>query len=102
MPEERARCGTELCKSIVRSLAGNVTMKSLLVLGPLEDLVAYAGTIEPPGSNAFKALSSFDRALKFVDDFSAVVAICLGAKAKGYCTCMGQFETHHHSCFGCG
>lgn len=51
-------------------------------VGSLEDLIAYARTIEYPGSNSFTALSRLGSSLKFVDDFSAVVAICLGASAK--------------------
>lgn len=48
----------------------------------LEDLVAYARTINFPGANSFTALSRLGPTLKLVDDFSAVIAICLGANAK--------------------
>ena len=47
----------------------------------LDDLVEYARTIEVPGSKSFKTLSRLGPTLKFVDDFSALVALCLGANA---------------------
>ena len=50
--------------------------------GSLEDLLAYARTIQVPGPNSFKALSRLGPTLKFVDDFSALIALCLGANAK--------------------
>lgn len=48
----------------------------------LEDMVAYARTIQSSGSTSVKALSRLGPTLKFVDDFSALVALCLGANAK--------------------
>jgi hypothetical protein len=50
--------------------------------GSLEDLVDYARGLEPHGTNGLRVLGRLAPALKFVDDFSAVVAICLGANAK--------------------
>jgi hypothetical protein len=50
--------------------------------GSLEDLVDYARTLEPYGVDSPGTLSRLLPTLKFVDDFSAVVAICLGANAK--------------------
>jgi NB-ARC domain len=51
----------------------------------LDDLVNYAKTIEPLVPSERTALTSLNRLkpiLKFVDDFSAVIAVCFGADAK--------------------
>lgn len=48
----------------------------------LDDLIAYVSTIQVPGSNAFQPLSRLGPKLKFVDDFSALVALCLGTNTK--------------------
>lgn len=66
----------------LEELDGDADDELLAGVGSLEDLVAYARTIEPPGANSSTALSRLGPNLKFVDDFSAVVAICLGANAK--------------------
>ena len=66
----------------LEELDGEGDDEILAGVGSLEDLVAYARTIESPGSSSYGALSRIGPTLKFVDDFSAVVAICLGASTK--------------------
>jgi hypothetical protein len=51
----------------------------------LEDLVSYAKSIEPVVPLERNALNSMNRLgpiLRYVDDFSAVIAVCFGADAK--------------------
>lgn len=53
--------------------------------GSLDDLVNYAKMIEPSLPLERTALSSLHRLkpiFKFVEDFSAVIAICFGADAR--------------------
>jgi NB-ARC domain len=53
--------------------------------GSLDDLVNYAKTIEPLVPSERTALTTFNRLkpiLKFVDDFSAVIAVCFGVDAR--------------------
>jgi ABC-type multidrug transport system fused ATPase/permease subunit len=52
--------------------------------GSLADLINYAKTIETsvPERTALNSLNRLQPILKFVDDFSAVIAICFGADAK--------------------
>ena len=51
----------------------------------LEDLINYAKSIQPIVPHERNALNSMNRLgliLRFVDDFSAVIAVCFGADAK--------------------
>ena len=51
----------------------------------LDELLSYAKTIEPQLSGEKNALRSIQRlgpTLKFIDDFSAIIAVCFGADAK--------------------
>ena len=52
--------------------------------GSLDDLINYAKTIETGGAQrtALNSLNRLGPILKFVDDFSAVIAVCFGADAK--------------------
>ncbi|ORX98178.1 hypothetical protein BCR34DRAFT_607010 [Clohesyomyces aquaticus] len=59
--------------------------KSITDTASLEDLLDYTKSIEPLLPRERSALSSMQRlgpTLKFVDDFSAVIAVCFGADAK--------------------
>lgn len=63
-------------------LGGDDDDRILAGAGSLEDLVDYARGLEPHSTDGLGTLSRLLPTLKFVDDFSAVVAICLGANAK--------------------
>jgi ATP-dependent Clp protease ATP-binding subunit ClpA len=59
--------------------------QSVTEIASLDDLLNYTKTIEkslPRDRNAFGSLQRLGPALKFVDDFSAVIAVCFGADAK--------------------
>ena len=58
----------------------------------LEELVDYARSLEPHGWNSTGTLNRLLPSLKFVDDFSAVVAICLGANAKVIASVWGSLR----------
>ncbi|KAF2017327.1 TPR-like protein [Aaosphaeria arxii CBS 175.79] len=63
----------------------NDDYQSVTEIASLDDLLNYTKTIEknlPPDRNAFGSLQRLGPALKFVDDFSAVIAVCFGADAK--------------------
>ena len=56
--------------------------QAILEHGTLEDLVEQIKTIQQPNAQEKAAVSRLDSILKFVNDFSAVVAVCLGAEAR--------------------
>ncbi|KAF2791049.1 TPR-like protein [Melanomma pulvis-pyrius CBS 109.77] len=63
----------------------NDDYQSVTEISSLEDLLSYTKTIEKSLPRDRKALSSLQRlgpTLKFVDDFSAVIAVCFGADSK--------------------
>jgi hypothetical protein len=58
---------------------------SIVQIASLEDLLNYTKTIEqslPRDRNAVSSLQRLGPTLKFVDDFSAVIAVCFGADVK--------------------
>lgn len=66
-------------------LEGNDDFQSITEISSLDDLLSYAKTIEPFLPEERGALRSIQRlgpTLKFVDDFSAIIAVCFGADAK--------------------
>ncbi len=66
-------------------LEANDDYQSITEIESLEDLLNYTKTIEPLLPRERSALDSMNRlgpTLKFVDDFSAVIAVCFGADAK--------------------
>lgn len=63
----------------------NDDYKSVTEIASLDDLLNHTKTIEkslPRDRNAFGSLQRLGPTLKFVDDFSAVIAVCFGADAK--------------------
>ncbi|KAJ5058662.1 hypothetical protein J3E74DRAFT_467267 [Bipolaris maydis] len=63
----------------------NDDYQSVTEIATLEDLLDYTKTIEkslPRDPKAFGSLQRLGPALKFVDDFSAVIAVCFGADTK--------------------
>lgn len=58
--------------------------ETIIGSGSLDELINHAKTIETcvPGRTALNSLNRLQPILKFVDDFSAVIAICFGADAK--------------------
>ncbi|KAF2270743.1 hypothetical protein CC78DRAFT_564062 [Lojkania enalia] len=63
----------------------NDDYQSVTEIASLEDLLSYTKIIEkslPRDRNAVSSLQRLGPALKFVDDFSAVIAVCFGADAK--------------------
>jgi ATP-dependent Clp protease ATP-binding subunit ClpA len=66
-------------------LETNDDYQSITEIESLEDLLNYTKTIEPLLPRERSALDSMHRlgpTLKFVDDFSAVIAVCFGADTK--------------------
>jgi hypothetical protein len=63
----------------------NDDYQSVTEIASLDDLLSYTKTIEqslPRDRNALGSLQRLGSTLKFVDDFSAVIAVCFGADAK--------------------
>lgn len=58
--------------------------EAIIGSGSLDELIKYSKTIEThvPERTALNSLNRLPPILKFVDDFSAVIAICFGADAK--------------------
>lgn len=56
--------------------------QTILEAGALEDLVEQIKTLEPPTAKEKAVVNRLDSILKFVNDFSAIVAVCFGADAK--------------------
>ena len=56
--------------------------QTILEAGTLENLVEQIRTLEPPNAREKAVINRLDSVLKFVNDFSAVVAVCFGADAK--------------------
>lgn len=54
----------------------------ILEAGTLEELVEQIKELEPPTTQGKAVVNRLDSILKFVNDFSAVVAVCFGADAK--------------------
>ena len=50
--------------------------------GTLDELVEQIKTLEPPNAKEKAVVNRLDSILKFLNDFSAVVAVCFGADAK--------------------
>jgi hypothetical protein len=66
-------------------LANSDDYATITEIASLDDLVDYTKTMEPLLPRERNALDSIRRlkpTLKFVDDFSAVIALCFGADAK--------------------
>ena len=65
-------------------LNGSDDYEAISGSGSLDELINYAKTIDMrvPERTALNSLSRLRPILKFVDDFSAVIAICFGADAK--------------------
>ena len=66
-------------------LEENDDYQSIVEIASLDDLLNYIKTIEhslPRGRNALSSMQRLGPTLKFVDDFSAVIAVCFGADAK--------------------
>lgn len=66
-------------------LTENDDYDAITEIASLDDLLDYAKTMEPMLPRERNALASMRRlgpTLKFVDDFSAVIAVCFGADAK--------------------
>lgn len=66
-------------------LETNDDYQSIIEIGSLDDLLNYAKTFEPLLPRDRSVLDSMNRlgpALKFVDDFSALIAVCFGVDAK--------------------
>ncbi|KAF2177994.1 TPR-like protein [Zopfia rhizophila CBS 207.26] len=63
----------------------NDDYQSVTEIASLDDLLSHTKTIEkslPRDRNALGSLQRLGPTLKFVDDFSAVIAVCFGADAK--------------------
>ena len=56
--------------------------QTILEAGTLEDLVEQIKALEPPNAKEKAVVNRLDSILKFINDFSAVVAVCFGADAK--------------------
>ncbi|KAL8993731.1 MAG: hypothetical protein Q9169_006128 [Polycauliona sp. 2 TL-2023] len=56
--------------------------QAILEDGTLEDLVDKIKTFQPPNASEKADVNRLDSILRFINDFSVVVAVCLGTEAK--------------------
>lgn len=54
----------------------------MLEAGTLEDLLAQIKILEPPNAKEKAVVNRLNSILKFINNFSAVIAMCFGADAK--------------------